>query len=103
VTYDRGLGVHANSSLTFNLGGGYSMFSADIGIDDEVGSLGSVFFQVFADGMKIYDSGLMTGSSATKSLSLNILGKQQLTLVVTDGGNGIDFDHADWANAMLLT
>jgi hypothetical protein len=103
VTYARGLGVHANSSLTFNLNGGFSSFLADTGIDDEVGSNGSVKFQVLADGVMIYDSGLMTGTSATKSLTLNVAGTQQLTLVVTDGGNGIDFDHSDWANARLLT
>ena len=26
----------------------------------------------------------------------------QLQLIVTDGGDGIDYDHADWANAAVL-
>ncbi|WP_420594586.1 NPCBM/NEW2 domain-containing protein [Deinococcus sp.] len=101
-TYDKGFGVHASSSMTFNIGAKCSTFTSDIGIDDEVGNKGSVVFQVFADGSKIYDSGKMTGSSATKRLKLDVSGKKELRLVVTDAGDGLSYDHADWAAPMLL-
>jgi NPCBM/NEW2 domain/Fibronectin type III domain/Right handed beta helix region len=101
VTYAKGLGVHANSQVTYNLGGNYSRFVSDIGVDDEVGSHGSVAFQVWADGVKMYDSGLMTGSSATKTVNVDVTGVSQLQLIVTDGGDNIDYDHADWAGAYL--
>lgn len=102
VKYAKGLGVHANSDVRFNLNGQYSTFSSDIGVDDEVGSKGSVDFQVWADGVLLYDSGIMTGASATKHVSVNVAGRQQLQLVVTNGGgSGIDYDHADWAGAKL--
>ncbi|MFC3834445.1 NPCBM/NEW2 domain-containing protein [Deinococcus rufus] len=100
--YASGLGVHASSSLTFALDGKCSTFASDIGMDDEVGSRGRVVFQVYADGTKIYDSGTMTGSSSTKSVSVSVAGKKELRLVVTDGGNGLEYDHADWANARVL-
>jgi chitodextrinase len=103
VTYAKGLGVHANSQVTYNLGGNYSSFISDIGVDDEVGSAGSVVFQVWADGVKIYDSGLMTGSSATKTVNVDVTGVNQLQLVVTDGGDNNNSDHADWAGARLTT
>jgi hypothetical protein len=103
VGYTKGLGVHAGSSTTYALGGNYTNFISDIGVDDEVGNNGSVIFQVLADGVQIYDSGLMTGISTTKTVSLNVTGKQSLQLVVTDGGNGNGFDHADWANARLIS
>ena len=45
----------------------------------------------------------MTGSSATKVATVDVTGKSQLTLVVTNGGDNSDFDHADWANARLTT
>ena len=100
-TYAKGFGVHASSSMTFNIGAKCSTFTSDIGIDDEVGNRGSVVFQVFADGNKIYDSGKLTGSSATKSLKVDVTGKKELKLVVTDAGDGLSYDHADWAAPML--
>ena len=73
-------------------------FQSDVGIDDEVGPNGSVVFQVFLDGVKAYDSGTMNGSAATKTIDLDVTGKSELGLVVTDGGdNGNAYDHADWA------
>lgn len=101
VTYDRGLGVHAVSDIRYKLGGGFQFFHANIGVDDSAYQLGSVVFQVWADGTKLYDSSVMTGTSATKSIKLNIKNRQELRLIVTDAGDGIDFDHADWANARL--
>jgi hypothetical protein len=58
-------------------------------------------FQVWADGTKIFDSGTMTGSTATKNVNVNVAGKKELKLIVTDGGNGNTWDHADWANARV--
>jgi len=62
-----------------------------------------VIFQVWGDGVLLYESGVMTGSTPTKSVNVNIAGKSQLRLVVTDGGDGISSDHADWAGALLST
>jgi hypothetical protein len=102
VTYAKGLGTHAASDLRYTLAGLYAMFQADVGVDDEVGNSGSVVFQVWADGTKIYDSGTMTGSSATRSINLSLAGKNELRLIVTDSGNGNTDDHADWAGARLV-
>jgi glucose/arabinose dehydrogenase len=97
TTYAKGLGAHAASEVRYNLGGNCARFTADVGVDDEVGTNGSVVFQVFADAVKLYDSGLMTGATATKTINVDVTGKNELRLVVTDGGNGISYDHADWA------
>jgi glucose/arabinose dehydrogenase len=102
VPYTKGLGVHANSEIRYALNGQYSTFASDIGIDDEVGTLGSVIFEVWADGVKLYDSGKMTGASATKNATINVSGKQEIRLIIRDGGDGNSNDHADWANARLL-
>jgi glucose/arabinose dehydrogenase len=104
VSYARGLGVHATSDITYNLvGGNYTRFTSDIGVDDEVGSNGSVVFQVWADGVQIYDSGIMTGSSATKTVDVDVTGRQNLRLQVLNGGDNGWYDHADWANAQLFS
>ncbi|WP_240740919.1 NPCBM/NEW2 domain-containing protein [Deinococcus sp. Arct2-2] len=103
--YAQGYGVHAGSELRFSLAGTggaqCNNFTADIGIDDEVGSRGSVVLQVYGDGVKLYDSGVLTGDSATKRVNVGVVGRQELRLIVTDAGNGISFDHADWADPRL--
>ena len=70
-------------------------------MDDEVGAAGSVIFRVYGDGVKLYDSGVMTGSTATKSISVPVAGRNALSLVVIGGADGVNYDHADWADARL--
>ena len=101
VVYAKGLGTHAASDVRYTLAGTCSLFTATVGVDDEVGANGSVVFQVFTDGTKVYDSGVLTGSSPSAAVSLDVTGKTALQLVVTNGGDNIDFDHADWADASL--
>ncbi|OLV15597.1 NPCBM/NEW2 domain-containing protein [Deinococcus marmoris] len=100
--YDSGFGVHANSSITFNLGGKCKRFISDVGIDDEVGNQGSVVFQVFADGVKVFDSGRMTGADAAKTVNVDVSGRSELKLVVGDAGDNNYYDHADWGGAVLV-
>jgi hypothetical protein len=101
VTYAKGLGAHAPSDVRYGLGGVCTVFSADVGVDDEISANGSVVFQVLGDGVKLYDSGVMTGSSATKNVTVDLTGRSELALIVTDGGDNNWYDHADWANARV--
>jgi hypothetical protein len=101
TTYAKGLGAHAPSNVRYNLGGACTTFTAEVGVDDEVGSRGSVVFQVWADGRKLYDSGVMRGNTATKSVNVSVAGKKELKLIVTATGDGKADDHADWANARV--
>ncbi|HEY8748986.1 MAG TPA: NPCBM/NEW2 domain-containing protein [Tepidisphaeraceae bacterium] len=105
TTYATGIGTHAASTITYNLAGQYQAFTSDVGIDDEeigVGS-GSVIFQVIGDGKVLFDSGVLTSSSATVKINVSVAGVQTLQLVATNGiANNIDYDHADWAGAQLL-
>jgi alpha-galactosidase len=101
VTYAKGVGVHAASEIDIYLGGQCSSFTSDVGIDDEVGDRGQVDFQVYADGTKVADSGLVRGTDAAKSLTADLSGASFLRMVVTDGGDGINYDHSDWAAAAI--
>ena len=102
VVYERGLGTHANSSLRYQIDNRYRLFEALVGVDDEKGGAGTVVFQVFADGEKVFDSGVMRGGEPAKKVSIPLDGIEELELVVTDGGDGITCDHADWAEARLF-
>ena len=64
-------------------------FTASVGVDDEVVSTrGSIVFQVYLDGVVAYDSGTMTGATATRAVSVNTTGKTALRLVVAVGSGG---------------
>ena len=53
----------------------------------------------------IWNSGLIERNTETQSKELNvdITGAKKLYLVVTNGGDNIDWDHADWINPMLYS
>ncbi len=108
--YTSGIGVTTTSGLEYNLGGSALRFQSDIGVDDSEGPSGSVIFQVFADGTKIYDSGIMTGGMTKQSLDLDVTGVRRLTLGVCDtvnnstGGRSTvsTANYSDWANALII-
>lgn len=102
VVYAQGLGVHAFSGVEYRLGGIASRFQSDIGVDDEVGANGSVVFHVLADGTEIFNSGVLTGGAPHQSVNLDVTGVNRLTLGVSDADDGINFDHADWAGALVV-
>jgi hypothetical protein len=102
TSYRFGLGVHAPSKMAYDLRGDYRRFSSYVGIDDEEGAEASAVFEVWADGRLAYRSPTMTPNSATKLVSLDVTGVRTLELVVTDAGDGIHHDHADWADARLV-
>ncbi len=70
MKHAKGYGVHAPSKLKYSLAGTDNAkcvrFKAQIGLDDEVGSKGSAVFQIWGDTEKLFDSGLMTGTSDTQ-------------------------------------
>jgi uncharacterized protein (DUF1800 family)/fibronectin type 3 domain-containing protein len=96
-----GLGVHANSSMTLSLDDRYDWFRAIIGVDDEVGDKGSVVFEVWLDGVKKYQSPVMTGAMPPLAIEIPVENVQLMRLVVTDAGDGATNDNADWAYARL--
>jgi hypothetical protein len=109
ITYEKGLGVHPFSDLTFAINTQYEKFHAVVGVDDELlindcapRWPGSVVFQVFVDGAKMYDSGVVSVWSPAKTVEVDVRDKSTLRLVVNDAGDGFICDHADWADAKLI-
>lgn len=102
-TYERGIGAHSNSTIIYDLTDkNADIFSAYVGVDRQMyGSIGSVTFQVFVDGEKQFDSGLMQSRDPEKYIEVNVTGAKELKLVVTDGGNGNGSDHASWGDTKL--
>jgi NPCBM/NEW2 domain/Domain of unknown function (DUF1929) len=103
-TFTKGLGTHAVSEITYSLAGNCSSFIATVGVDDEVdiqNRWGTVSFEVYGDTTKLFDSGVMSGTSPAQNISVNLTGRQSLRLVVTNGGDNVYYDHGDWAEARV--
>lgn len=101
--FERGVGTHATSRLWVDLGGGTDRFQAMVGVDDAAGNPnGSVNFKLVGDGRKLWESGTLKTGQAAKAVDVDLRGVKTLLVQVTDAGNGIDFDHADWAEARFL-
>ena len=100
--YDRGLGHHASGEIVVDLEGLYDRFEAEVGVQWQQGTTGSVVFQVFVDDEKRFDSGVMREADAARPVSVSLDGAAELRLVALDAGDGITCDCANWAVARLI-
>jgi alpha-galactosidase len=101
--FDRGVGTHATSTFWIDLAGGSERFIAKVGVDDTANGPGSVVFRVLADGVRLFDSGIMRTGAPPKAIDVDLRRCRMLLLQVLDGGDGVAFDHADWAEARIVT
>ncbi|MFJ8300429.1 endo-alpha-N-acetylgalactosaminidase family protein [Streptomyces sp. NPDC094447] len=99
VTYAKGLGTHAPSTVRYYLGGRCTSLTAEVGVDDVQTSRGSVRFSVLADGAAKATSPVLRAADAAWSLTADVTGADYVDLVVDDGGDGNGNDHADWGGA----
>jgi hypothetical protein len=112
--YARGLGAHANALLVYAIPAGAKRFVATVGLDDEKRDdpRGSVTFEVYGDVKEMGEPPVLLAESPVVSaktvrgwafdVALNARFKQ-LRLVVTDAGDGIACDHADFVNAGFVS
>jgi hypothetical protein len=112
-THRKGLGVHAYSSLEFDIAGRYATFAATIGLVDgdrasdaalEASGSGSagVTFRVFADDKALFEKDV-AGAGSPERILLPVTAVERLRLEVDYGADGVDFgDHAAWAEARVI-
>ncbi len=103
IVYPHTVPLQPNSDLAVDLKGVAARFVVMVGIDDErKAGQGSVTFDVWVDGRKAADSGIMKSGDAPKLLSVDLKGARRLVLAVGDGGDGTRDDSADWGGAMII-
>ncbi len=101
--YQHGLGHHANGQIVLDLAGQFQAFRAEVGVQWQGGQdFATVIFRVLADGKQVFDSGVMREGDAARPVDIPVAGVDELTLVVTDAGDGINCDCANWVDARLI-
>ena len=100
--FDHGVGTHANSIVWIDLAGGTEKFLATVGVDDAAGGAASIDFKIIGDGKKLWESGVMKPGQAAKPVDVDLKDVKTLLLLVGDAGDGVAFDHADWADARFV-
>ncbi|NYV74830.1 sulfatase-like hydrolase/transferase [Streptomyces sp. UH6] len=104
VTYAKGLGVHAHSEIVYHLGGNASRLTAVVGIDDfsaRQSAAGGTSAEVWGDGVRLWDSGLLTAAGGPRPVDVDVTGVRLLRLVVRNANDSTSYDHTSWAAAHL--
>ena len=86
--YDKGVGLHAGSRISYPLGAKFSRFDALVGLDDLDGRDGQVRIRLLLDG-KAVDLGktAWTSRDGAVRISVDVAGAKEMTLVVEPGAN----------------
>lgn len=112
-TYDNGIGAHANAISVYDIPQKATRFVAVVGIDDsqKEDPRSSLVFEVYGNVKEMGEKPALIGRSPVLSaselrtwafdLELNTRFKE-LHLVVTDAGDGIAADHANWVDAGFI-
>ncbi len=103
-TFDRGIGMHTESRLTYDLGGRYRRFEALVGLDDQTGKGGSARVRVLVDGKPV-DLGSDTDLASRHeplAVRVDVSKAKELTLIAEFGERGGVRGHVNWSNARLI-
>jgi hypothetical protein len=105
VRYERGIGMHAWARMTYPVPPNAVELQAIIGVADKMrdNPRAAVTFEVRDQANTLlFDSGLVDGTTPPMPIHVDVRGKTAVILAVTDGGNGIDCDHANWVVPSFL-
>jgi hypothetical protein len=101
--YEKGVGVHADSELEYELKPEYARFVSVIGLDDAMKKLdlGNIIFEIEIDGKNVLSSPVMRPGDYMYVDVPIPAGSKKIRLLVSGGGIniGINGDHGDWAEA----
>ncbi len=100
-TFHRGIGAHALSRIVWQRPANCKTFAATIGCDQKA-LAGTVVFVVEGDGKELYRSPILRADSEPVEIHVPIGQVKQLALILENGGDRINADLGNWANARFL-
>jgi hypothetical protein len=103
-TFDRGVGLHAECTITYALSGKYSRFEALVGLDARSGLRGDVVVAIRVNGEErpLPAGGHLTAAGGPVAVRIDVAGAKELTIAVRRGVGGNVQDHVDLAEARLI-
>lgn len=105
LLFARGIGMHANSRISYRVPGGAVALCAVAGLPDSSGScrIGSVVFEVRDEADRLLaKTSVVRSADPAVPLRVDLRGAKEISLVVLDAGDGIDCDHGTWGDPVFL-
>jgi hypothetical protein len=110
--YLKGIGMYPAAQLSYEVAPDDEAFHAELALDEQAGSGGSVVFRVFlarrdsATGQEAwqpaYTSPLIRGGQSPLPIAVDVRGAMRLTLIVEFADRGDELDYANWLNARVV-
>lgn len=102
VRYERGLAVHSQARLSWNLNGAYTRLRTLGGIADLVGDQGDCAASLSVDGKVVWSKDSVRGGEKPQIIDLDLTGVKMLELKVDYGARYDIADHFVLADAYLI-
>jgi hypothetical protein len=99
ITVPKGLGMHSRASITFAVPNAMEGFRSLVALSPDVRGCdkAAVQFEVQNDrGETLFKSSVMGPRAEPEVVDVKLGGATSVSLLVHDGGNGINCDHAHW-------
>ena len=100
--FEKGLGVNADSKLTYQLNQKFSSFNSYIGVNNDACENATLIFEVYLDDQLKYQSPQMTKDQDGRFISIDVKNANQLTLIVKSPVDNSLCNYGNWADAKLL-
>ncbi len=104
--FEKGFGIHANGTITYDLSGkDYDNFEALLGVDTSIAApnKSSIKFEVIADGKVLATTDVLKYADNMVYINVPIKGVEELVIKVNNAGNGNESDHGIIVNPKLTT
>ena len=102
-TFEKGIGVHANSVLTFPLDGSYKVFRTMYAIDTTGDvSRAAVDVRIRLDGKIVHEAKNFRAFKVSPTVTVELAGAKELTLEVVAAGPTDTQDRLDWIEPALV-
>ncbi len=101
-TFERGLGVHSESTLRYALDRQYDSFVTHFGMDDDSGPYANVDVEIRVDGHIRFEQKRVTPGHLHGPVRIDLKGAEMLELRVGFGANGTIQDRFDWIEPGLI-
>ena len=104
--FEKGFGIHANGTITYDLSGKeYDNFEVLLGVDGGISAQNhsSLKFEIIGDGNVLANTEVLKHADNMVYVNVPVNGVEQLVIKVADAGNGNTSDHGVIANPKLTT